>query len=382
MKNLVSSILDILELSLLTNIYLGVIFIFENALVKKETLINVIQNIEYNKDIISFYGLLAEEIQQERKQTILNKIDNIKDCNSLWDIDYYRISKIKDFKKTNLCKDKFCNNCKKVKQSGRMAKYMPELEQYKNNSFLMTLTSPSVMGIELKDKIKKMSKSYSQLNRYLSGNIKIRGIDFSSWGYLGAVRSLEVTFKGDNYHPHYHILLILDKLILSDKKNINDFSYHYGKLRDGFSDQEIIIQKIWYLIINDIKVTKNNIDNLDIGYSCKIDKLGPNDYNEIFKYMTKGTTEDNKKLNYNQFKVLNDSLFRVKQIQGYGCLYSIKDDFDLDSMIEEYDKLIEQLKNIENPLRVLETPGDLLKDKDIKLISRKSYFKYLQQIDN
>ena len=93
------------------------ILFFKNALVSKDLLLNVITNIEYNKDIIKYYDILSTEIEDHKKQTIENKVINIKDCNNLWDLDFYKQSKIKDFKKTNLCKDKFCNNCKKVQQA-------------------------------------------------------------------------------------------------------------------------------------------------------------------------------------------------------------------------------------------------------------------------
>lgn len=339
------------------------------------------KNIEYNNLILNYYEMFLLEMEGQQVQTISNKIKNIKDCNSLWDLDFYVNQKIKDFKKTNLCRDKFCNNCKKVNQSARMSKYMPELEKYQNISYLLTLTSPNVLGVELKQKIKDMSKNFRQLMRYISGNLKIKGIDFLSWGYLGAVRSLEVTFNNDSYHPHYHVLFIFKDLNLSEKDLINDYSYSYGELKNFFSLEEILLQKIWYLIINNKKVTKNNIDLLDLGYSCKLDKLGSNDYNEIFKYMTKGTQENGQAFLYENFKILYYSLYRVKQIQGYGCLYRINDSGDIESYEKEYDKLIEELREKENPQRLLESPGNLIKDKENILISRKRYFKYLKGLD-
>lgn len=60
-----------------------------------------------------------------------NKILNISKCNSWWLLDHYQQQKVKDFKKTNLCKDKFCNNCKKVKQASRLSKFMPLIDEYK-----------------------------------------------------------------------------------------------------------------------------------------------------------------------------------------------------------------------------------------------------------
>lgn len=355
----------------------------ENAKVPGDLLVNIVNNIEYNKIIIDYYQEYAKEIGDPKKKTLENKVENIEMCNKFWDLDAYHKAKIKDYKKTNLCKDKFCNNCKKVKQAARMAKYMGELEKYKDYSYHLTLTSPTVPGLELKDKIKLMAKCYRQLNLYLTGTKKIKGLDFSSWGYEGSIRSLEVTYKKDIYHPHYHCFLVLDGFKQSSKSNINTYSYNHldgSKLNTKFSDEEILIQKIWHLLINQIKVTKSNIDKLEIGYSCKLDKLEPGDYNELFKYMTKEIDEVGQVLSYQNFKDLYIALYRVKQIQGYGCLYQITDDGDTESMIEAYDELIEELKKVENPERLLERPRDLLLDKKYTLISRKSYMKFLKEL--
>ena len=352
----------------------------ENAKVPVDLLVSVVNNIEYNKTIIEYYQKYIEEVSSPEAKTLTNKVENIEMCNKFWDIDAYHKALVKDFKKTNLCKDKFCNNCKKVKQASRMAKYMPELEQYKDFAYHLTLTAPTVEGSTLGDRIKLMSKCYRMLNRYLNGTEKIKGLDFSHWGYKGSIRSLEVTYKKTIYHPHYHCFLVLEGLEMSPKININDYSYSYGEFKQGFSDEEIIIQKIWYLLINKIRVTKENIDKLELGYSCKMDKLRPGDYNEIFKYMTKEVDEVGNVLSYENFKDLYKGLYRVKQIQGYGCLYQITDEGDTESMIEAYNELIEELKKVENPERVLERPRDLLLDKRYTLISRKFYMKFLKDL--
>jgi len=348
--------------------------------VSKDLLVNIISNIEYNKIIIDYYKELEKEVFGPKKDIITKKIEYIRDCNKYWDIDKYKIQKVKDFKRTNLCKDKFCSNCKKVKQSARMTKYLPELEKYKNISYHLTLTAPTVKGEDLKDRINLMAQSFRKLINYISGKKRIKGVDFE-WGYKGAIRSLEVTFKDNIFHPHYHCLLLLDSLQMSDKVIKNDYSYSYGEYKHSFSEEEILIQKMWYLLINKKTVNKKNIDSLNIGYSCKLDKLQPNDYNELFKYMIKEIQEDGQLLTYNQFKTLYFALYRVKQIQGYGILYNVTDDGDIQSVIDEYNNIIEKLKEIESPERILEKPSELLKDKEYILISRKSYFKYLRELE-
>ena len=81
----------------------------------------ILVNNKYNQEVITeYYHQLQQEFQYINLQ---NKIDNISNCNSWWLLDYYKQQKVKDFKKTNLCKDKFCNNCKKVKNILNNAKH-------------------------------------------------------------------------------------------------------------------------------------------------------------------------------------------------------------------------------------------------------------------
>lgn len=367
----------------------------ENAIIPKDLLIDVSNNINYNQNIIFYYLKYASEqrgfVRNGDKysfdaDTLVNTANNIDLCNKYWIMDKYETQKIKDYQKTNLCKNKFCSNCKKVKQAARMAKYIPELEKYKGNLYHLVLTIPNCLGNDLKYTIKHMAKCFKSLIRYISGIKKVNGYDFDSWGYKGAVRSLEVTYKKDSYHPHFHIGLVLEGDPLGKKNNSNTYSFNYKKnipeLVRLFSEQEILIQKIWYLLINKERVTKSNIDNLDIGYSCMMDKFQEDDFAELFKYLTKGSDEEGNILEYENFKTLYYSLYRLKQIQGYGCLYQITDDGDLESFEEQYEELIEELRQKENPEKVMETPQDLANDKEYLLISRKSYFKYLRDIDN
>lgn len=357
---------------------------FEGSYIPDELLKNVSDNIENNKIMIQYYERFLKHDGKVMfsARDIEKKIEAISNCNRLWMMDYYEQNSIMDFVKTNLCKDKFCSNCKNVKQASRMARYIPELEKYRENLYHVVFTIPNCSGLDLKHNIDNMSKAFRKLIRFLEGSKKIKGIDFSGLGYQGAVKSLETTFQGKAYHPHLHTAFIFTGQF-TEAKHINQFSYDnrggVKELKRLFTDEEVLIQKIWYLLINGQKVTKKAIEEQKEGYSCIINKFSESDYAEVFKYMTKATDQKGRVLTYTNFLDLLYNLYCVRQIQGYGVLYRITDEGDTESMDEQYKSLVNKLREIENPRLVYKTPVDLLKDTKTKKISRKTYFKYLRE---
>ena len=95
--------------------------------------------------------------------------------------------------------------------------------------------------------------------------------------------------------------------------------------------------------------------------------------------MTKETDEKNNVLTYDNFKILYESTYALKQIQGYGCFYKINDE-NLDEEVEkEYVKMQLFLQSFETPINVLERPIDLMQDNKYTLISRKKIFQYMRE---
>lgn len=374
--------------------------------IEKSFIKNIIKNQEYNKSVIlDYYTRLQSEfidvieddlcfrdddldIFIKRRKLIKqinfdNKIYNIDNCNALWLLDVYNEQKYKDFKKTNLCRDKFCNNCKKVKQSARLSKFMPLIDDLSKDKYLyhVVFTVPNCSGAYLHETIKKIFKNFYTLNRYLKLEKKIRGLDFEPYSYIGALRSLEVTFKKDDYHPHLHCILSFDKPLPSKKYIKNTYSVSKKNGKRKFTDFEILIQKIWYLLNNDIRVNQKSIDNLEVGYSCTIDPIDESSVHEVFKYMTKSTDEESNILTYENFKDLYFSLHGIRQIQGYGCFYNVKDDDSIIDQVDDiYDYFINRLRIKESPVESVEKPQDLLNDNEFKLISRKRIFHYLNSL--
>lgn len=350
--------------------------------VSKDVLQKIYDNRQYNNQIIDYYRRFANKGGSVAfpSDTLRRKVKRIDNCNKVWMMDYYKDYDIKDFQKTVLCRDAFCANCKKVRQSARMGKYIPQIEPYSDYLYHMTLTVPNCSGEDLRSTVKLMCTCFSRLILYLKGKEKISGIDFC-FNYLGAIRSLEVTFNNKSYHPHFHVALALDNFTYkdSDRTIINDFSYNYGKLSRIFHPLEILIQKIWRLLIEKKPITLSNINSLDRGYSCTIDKFSKGNYVELFKYMTKGTKEDGTLLSYYNFIHLQYGLRNVKQIQGYGIFYNmIKENIDLEEVEKIYSDFINELKEKEAPSVSYDTPLKL-RNTTTTIISRKSYFAYLKE---
>lgn len=87
-----------------------------------------------------------------------------------------------------------------------------EFDQHRNRvhprlrALLLTLTVPNVSGDELRDTVGNMSAAWNRLKRYPEYK-----------AIKGYYRCLEVTYNAttDKYHPHYHVLLLVDESYFS-----------------------------------------------------------------------------------------------------------------------------------------------------------------------
>lgn len=391
---------------------------FSPLQISESHLLSVAKNLKYNALIGSYYERYILESDFD-SNVLERKLQRLKDCNSFWILDVYKKLRVKDFKKTNLCRDKFCNNCKKVKQAARMARFMPEIKKVGSNCFLsqMVLTVPNVFGADLRDTIKLLFKAFSCLMEYFNLRKRIKGVSFD-FGYIGAIRSLEVTYKSDSYHPHLHVLLAHRKNF-GEKNLVNKYSYDFFNGREVryFSEFEVLIQKLWFILIEDIrkannipsgfktityatklgnfnlqkeiktrrmKITKSRLDSLECGYSCMIDKFKDDDFLELFKYITKGNGSEHKDENaimsYDNFKVLYYALNGVRQIQGYGCFYNVKD-YDVYDMVEDYYRtVIDYLQKKETPVSVSQTVQAILEDSTYTVISKSRLVSFIRNL--
>lgn len=344
---------------------------------------SAIDRSETNEWIADFYKALYYEMRQSRFENLFLAING---CNKFWAIDHYKSQRIKDMLFTYHCNDKFCSHCKLVKQAVRMDRFIPELRKH-DNLYHAVFTLPNVKGENLENALQLMSKSFSYLTRYLKGSAKVKGIDFLKYGYEGAFRSLEITYKGNTYHPHYHVIFKLSG-DLGEKKHINAYSYDYStgskQLNRLFSPFEILLQKIWKLLMIGEKVNKENIEKLAVGYSVIADPITDEDtYFELFKYLTKSKDYDGKNLTYDQFKILYFATYAKKQIQGYGVFYNIKEDEQEEKRILmdlAYQDLVEKMKKIESPVALRQTTKELSEDKENIIIKRSKLNTHLSKL--
>jgi hypothetical protein len=323
-----------------------------------------------------------------------NLANNIRECHRYWFFDHYEAQAVKDRKRVFMCHNKFCTNCQKIFAQVRKRKFGPAIDKFAEDYDLyhIVLTLPNCPGVPLanglisltdsgdnplKKVIRHMSGCFKMLTRYLTGNAKIKGLDFAQYGFAGAIRSLECSFKrygvatDDNvYHPHYHVIAAFRRGLEFQKEHLNQYSYsrRSGEVR-LFSDFEILIQKIWRLLIDGRRVNMQNIFALDAGYSCMSDKIAPGNYHEVFKYAIKldkikrtdRTKADRLYLPLRNFVDLFYALYNVRTIQGYGVFHAMQfEDAGLDDITDDlYYRVVRELHTVEQPKGIFEFPIDI-----------------------
>ena len=190
------------------------------------------------------------------------------------------------------CQLRYCNMCNyyKVRSlSSQMTNVFMGFDAEKYKGIFLTLTTKNCEYSELRKSISHMNKSWIKLveRLYYRGS--------GDW-LKGWIRSTEVTFNGDDCHPHFHIILFVTD--------------------DYFKKQNYILNKgykpewsyLWrdclqadYMPVVDIKKTyKKNLNTSAVQSSIS----------ELQKYCIKATdlkkikTSKNMEIVYNQFKGL------------------------------------------------------------------------------
>lgn len=321
------------------------------------------EHIAHNFQIADFY---RERYEAEGAELYDNKSRSVDNCAKWWDTEHYTAQNVKDIKRVNLCRDKFCFNCQSMLAAKRFGKFAPILDSFKDRFKIVhvILTVPNCEPEELKPLLDRMYRKFPFLMRYFKGQAKVHGVNFLKFGYGGAVRGLEVTYNKDTaqYHPHFHCMVLLHPKIDLRGKHTNAYSFDHNdpNKKHKFSDFEILLQKVWYLLMNDCKVTAESIERLKIGYDVQASDPHGN-YHEVFKYACKGAFKESEGAAIYQERVfwtLYEVLKSRRMIQGYGALHNFT---DLDGEILEedaaaiYAAYVAHLRETEQPLFKVES---------------------------
>ncbi|WP_406877829.1 protein rep [Staphylococcus aureus] len=114
----------------------------------------------------------------------------------------------------NFCKHRFCPMCawrKARKDALELSLMMQDIKISYDKAFIfLTLTTPNVVAERLGDEIKRYNKSFDKLFKRKVVKREVKGY----------VRKLEITYneKRDDYHPHFHVLIVVNKSYFTDVK--------------------------------------------------------------------------------------------------------------------------------------------------------------------
>jgi hypothetical protein len=387
-------------------------------IIDKKFIGRIVKNNNYNKTIVGYYLKMSDKAKSLDDRTFFKeKANRLMECNAVWHLAKYRGSRVKNFLKTNLCKDKLgCANCRKVVQAQRMNKFIPLLKKYDNDLYFITVTVPNVQGEFLNYEVNKIIKAYKDLI-YILGTKRKVGQDLKKrFNCKGSIRSLEVSWKQEGskrFHHHIHGAMVLEGYQMGKKYKSNRYSIdhtHKDKELKLFSVDEILIQKIWYLLVNDIEVNEKHLTycphpyyvdseviedgkkvikkikkfkmDKNLGYSCSIEKFKPGQYQEMFKYMIKEKSMEGDMMDDETFEFMYYGLKDVRQIEGYGVFYGLKDvkDQDFENEVSRIaDEFINYLNSIETPIMITESPTQALFDTKYTYVSKKKIYGYLRQ---
>lgn len=370
----------------------------EENLITHDDFLATSRRCHYNQYIAEFYERFADEnsmpfltptgeIVYGKDENFLRRAKRVKECCGSWTFDFYKKSKYKNLIRVDRCDDRFCLNCQSLAADQRFAQYSPILDSYSNEYDLyhVVLTVPNVDAERLADTITIMLDRFAYLIRFFQGTKKVRGIDFKKYGWVGAVRALEITVskKDGSYHPHLHCMFVLKKGLDMSKIYWNRFSEdRTGRTPTKlYSEFEVLLQRIWCLLILKIKVTKENVENIGEfcnypdGFSCTAD-LSNGKYHEIFKYAIKGTFKNETLFDYEAFLTLYIALFNRRCYQTYGCLAKydfnvVDENLGLTSPDEAFDMFLANLKEI--PSRIEELLHSILES------SKAGEFQYISK---
>ena len=187
-----------------------------------------------------------------------SSLDKIKFCGN-----YLEFLANKSFDKHKLqrgsfCCTRLCPTCAKRK-SLRWIFALSLMIEYVNSMYdyeylLLTLTAPNVKGDDLHDELKKYSKAFDQMLKRKKYKAIVKGF----------IRKLEITYnkKTDTYHPHYHVIIAVDKWYFTNKDlyiKRDTWLKDWQRAMKDSSITQVDIRKVYNKSTVDTDLTKSSI---------------------------------------------------------------------------------------------------------------------------
>ncbi len=132
--------------------------------------------------------------------------------------DYYTIEETRLVKARTCKKHLLCPFCAARRGARMLQKNLPKVEQViaenpARKLVLVTLTVKN--GPDLGERFAHLTRSLRKLNQRRRDALK--GQEWTEWAKVaGAIRAIEVTNKGEGWHPHAHLVCMLDDWIDRD----------------------------------------------------------------------------------------------------------------------------------------------------------------------
>lgn len=337
---------------------------------------------KYNIYQAEYYDRMAEDYHDE---LFHRKAEKTLNCSKVWHLDYYKKHGIKNIREIIRCTDNFVMSGSKPEGAAAIRSLCPAAKRIRNG---LRHLSCDYHGSERNGRKIKMDVRQNDKPIFPTDRVFLRPQENQRSGFreirlCGRVRSLEITTgkrkQYGDFHPHFHCMVVLKKGLNLPKIVENSFSktktQHGEIVRTKFSALEVLLQKIWCLLMLDIPVTKDNIRNMRMltegKYKDGFDVVANNargKYHEIFKYAIKGTYKQEKIFSYEDMCCLYDALKNRRTYQTYGCLqkhnFNEVDDMFNPTLQTDYlwNIFLEKLQSLERPIRIESCIEEILQD--------------------
>jgi len=258
---------------------------------------------------------MDKSIQKKRQNQVLAKFiqsfvsdqsrELIEDCSTFMMLVSDETMEKKKQHRGNSCKNRFCPVCswKKAKKDALalsiQMKYIKE--EHQKEFIFLTLTAPNVPEDELETEIKTYNHAFQKLMQRKEVKTVVKGY----------VRKLEVTYNAerDDYHPHFHVLIAVNKSYFNDKK--------YYVSRDRWLD-------LWQQVTDNPLITQVDVR--------KVRENSNKEVSEVAKYSAK---DSDYLIDQNVFDTFYKAL-KGKQLIVYSGLFKESRKLFKDGQLEKY----------------------------------------------